>query len=448
MDKIMVIQYNKTMTKTIWEAFMMKKICYALLALCLASALVLTGCADMAENAGGSVTITVMGRKNDLAKSYMTSIFDQYEKATGNRIKPLPIEDAEFEAQAAGSFANGDVPDIFLHFHNSDLDRFDVKNNFLYLNDEDWVDELTDSSREYCLDEDGNLMGLPFWESSISGCYYNKTILDSLGLRPAATQSEFDVLCQAIKSAGYTPICWAADGSAWPVQFALDPIFADDPDLLKKINKNEITFSDIPEIADMARWIGGAAQNGWFGPNYLTQSIDDIGPVMSTGQAVMTFIWDTWFYTDLPEDGKYKIDDFALMPAFLNTTPNGTYEGGNLNMMMVNKNGKHVDDCLDFLDFCADKENYNKAFDGISTADCFKNQTTNIESPMVTDAAESVAANLRASTAASKILGYGDEDVTLALDALFRNETDAEGCVKLMDGYRTSAAASEGKDGF
>ncbi len=413
------------------------------------SAVLFTGCLGITNSGeNGPVTITVMGRSSDLAKSYMTSIFKQYEDATGNHIKPVPIEDTEFEAVSAERFANGEGTDIYLHFHNADLYRFDVEKNFIYLNDQKWVDELTDSTREYCLDSDGNLMGLPYWENSVSGCYYNKTILDSLGLKPATTQTEFDVLCQALANAGYVPICWPADGCSWMVQFALDPVFADDPEMLEKINENEITYADIPEVHDMMDWIGSAADRGWFGSDYLKCDINDISPIMSSGGAVMTFMWDTWFYTDLAKDGKYTVDDFALMPVFLNTVENGTYEGGNLNMMMVNKKSEHIDECLDFLSFCADEKNYNIAFDGISTVNCFKGQTTNIQSPMITNVSESIDANLRASTSASKITGFSGDDVAAALDRFFRKKTDAEGCIKLMDEYRIMEAGKQGNKNF
>lgn len=48
-----------------------------------------------------------------------------------------------------------------------------------------WIDQLTDSAKACCFDNSGNILGLPFWESSVSGCYYNKTLLNELGLRPS-----------------------------------------------------------------------------------------------------------------------------------------------------------------------------------------------------------------------------------------------------------------------
>ncbi len=416
-------------------------------ALMLASVCFLTSCAG-GPGHSDHVTLSIAGKKSDLEKSYMTSIFKQYEEATGNKLNVIEYEDSEFEVKTAEEFEKGKVPDLFMHFHNADLNRFDVPGNFYYLNDEEWVGDLTDSAAAYCTDADGNLLGLPFWESSVSGCYYNKTVLDSLGLKPAATQDEFDVLCQALVATGNTPLCWPAAGCSWMVQFGMDPIFADDPSMLEKINRNEICYADIPEMRDMVQWISDAAEKGWFGTDFMETGWDEISRDMASGRGVMTFIWDTWFYTDLKPEGTYTADDFALMPVFLNTVPDGTYEGGNLNMMMVNKNGAHLDAALEFLEFCATPENYNKAFDGISTVSCFNGQTTNIQSQMVTDAAASIAEKERVSTASTRIIGYSAEDMVDALNDMFHGRLDVDGCVKKMDEYRIAEARRQGVEGF
>ncbi len=416
----------------------------------LVSTVLLTSCGGFPGGAGGTdrVTLTIMGKKSDLEKSYMTDIFERYEDATGNRLKIIAYEDADYERLASERFAQGDVPDVFLHFHNADLNRFDVAGNFYYLNGESWVDDLTDSARAYCQDADGNLLGLPFWENSVSGCYYNRTILDGLGLKPAATQAEFDVLCQALADAGYTPVCWPADGCSWMIQFGLDPVFADDPPLLRRLNRNEIAYADIPEVTRMVQWIADAAEKGWFGEEYLETGWSDIGPALGSGDAVMTFIWDTWFYTDFEQNRKYSVEDFAVMPIFMGTADEGTYEGGNLNMMMANKNSERLDTVLEFLEFCATPQNYNAAFEGIATVSCFKGQTTNIQSQMVTDAGASIATNERVSTAASRIIGYSADEVAEVFDELFRHKTDVSGCVRRLDECRIAGAKSQGADGF
>ncbi|MDE6780560.1 MAG: ABC transporter substrate-binding protein, partial [Ruminococcus sp.] len=395
-----------------------------------------------------SDTLTLFMKKSDSEKINIQKIIDLYESGTGNKIKPIIVENAEFDQKSAEAFSGGDTPDLFFDYNGSGLEELDIQKNFYYMNNEKWVDELTDSIKVNCLDRDGNVIGLPFWENSLSGCYYNKKILDSLGLRPATTQAEFDALCDALKTVGYTPLYWSSNDCNWMFQFGLDPIFADNPDLLDKLNRNEITYSDIPEVWDMITWFEKAAEKGWFNSNYAEVSWDDIAPALKNGESVLLFVWDTWFDTDFRENGKYSRDDFELMPIFMNTDNMGTYEGGNMNMLMVNKNSPRLDMALEFLDFCASPENYNIAFEDVSTVKCFKHQTTNIQSRMVTNAEVSIKAHQRASTTRLKITGYRQNDVGEAVLQLFQGKTDVEGCIDLMDKYRIANARELGTEGF
>ncbi len=394
-------------------------------------------------------TITLMANANDAAKSYMTSIIEQYEEATGNKIDLIAIDPDNFDKVATSKFATGDVPDIFQHFNDSNLNNYDVPNNFLYLNDQSWVSDLTQGASAYSTDGEGNLLGLPFWESSVSGCFYNKTILEELGLEPATTQEEFNALCDALVEEGYIPLCWPTNGCSWMYQFALDPVFADDGgEKLEKINKNEITYADIPEVQAMAEWVQMAADRGWFGDTFLTDGWSDITVVLGTGEAVMTLIWDTWFYTDFDEGYDYTKDDFAIMPVFMGTCDEGTYEGGNLNMLMVNKNGDNVDAALDFLNFCATPDNYNAAFADVATVSVFNGETANIQSVMVTEAIDSINALQRTSTTNPKVIGYSQPETGKAIQELLMGNVDAAGCVSLMDEYRSASAKALGVEGF
>ena len=423
-----------------------------LTALLAAILLLLPACspASSGEQEDGKVTLTIMGKKTDMEKDDMQRIFQLYEQNGGCHLRIIGMDDADanYDAAIREAFSSGEAPDILFHFNDSGLNMLDVKEQFVCLDDEEWVPDLTEGAKAYCQDSDGRLLGLPFWENSVSGCYYNKTILDSLGLRPAATQAEFDALCQALKSIGYTPLCWSFRSCHWNYQFALDPIFADNPELLARLNKNEITYADIPTVWDMVDWLAGAGEKGWFGEGYADREWDDLSHAMASGECVMINIWDTWFDTDLEEGGIYSKEDFALMPVFMNTEPSGTYEGGNLNMMMVNRQGDHVEEALEFLSFCAQSENYNQAFDGISTVSCFKGQTTNIQSDMVTDALGSISLHGRASTANPKIIGYTQQEMGAAVQKLFQGEVDVAGCVALMDEYRTATAKGLGAEGF
>lgn len=387
----------------------------------------------------GKETLTLMGKETDMQKSYIKRIFDLYKEEGKYDLNIISVKDADFETAVKDAFLKKDAPDILFHFNSDSLHTAGLEDQFVFLDDEEWVSDLTDASKAYCQNSEGRILGLPFWESSVSGCYYNKTILSSLGLRPASTQEEFDMLCQTLKDMGYVPLCWALETGQWMYQFGMDPIFADDPALLKSLNTGKINYQDIPSVRDMVSWIAGAAEKGWFGNGYHKRDWQGLSRAMAYGECVMINIWDTWFYTDLEEGGEYTKEDFALMPVFMNTADSGTYEGGNLNMMMVNKESSHVEEALEFLSFCARSENYNKAFEGISTVSCFKGQTTNIQSDMVTNAMGSITQHQRVSTAEPKIKGYVQQDVGNAVKDLLTGKTDVDGCIEQMDIYRLQA---------
>ncbi len=419
----------------------MKKLLCVPLAFAMLGAVSITGCTN-------KDAISIMGKESDLNKPYMKQIFEHYKQSTGENLNIIAVKDAKFEDKALKRMGTKRAPDILLHFHNADLNRFNVTQNFLFLNEEEWVDELTENAKAYCTDAEGRLLGLPFWESSVSGCYYNAKLFEENGLRVPTTQADFNGLCESLKNKNITPILWPADGCSWMAQFGLDPVFADGEEgkeTLEKLNAGEIGYGDIPAVTDMVTWLDNAAKSGWFGKDFLKKGWDDISPALASGEAAMTFIWDTWFYTDFT-DGKYKKEDFALMPAYMGTA--GTFEGGNLNMMMVNKNGSKKEKALAFLKFCAAPENYNVAFKDIPTVSVFEGQNTNIQSKMVTEAAEKgeIERYERVSTASTKIVGYSADDMMQALNALFRGDMSVAECVKRMDENRIEKARASTED--
>lgn len=437
----------KNIKKTEKGGFEMKKTINKVVSITIATSVVLTGGAICVQADSGG-TLTIMGKAIDFSLPYYERLFESYEKETGNKLDLITLEETSFDTVATSKFATGDIPDIFVHHNNAQLSNYDVTNNFYYMNDEEWVNELSEGARATAEDTEGNILGLPFGENSISGMYYNKTLLDELGLEPATTQKEFDELCTAIKEAGYTPLCFPAGGSYWMYQFGMDPIFADNPEKLNKLNKNGITYGDIPEITNMIQWIKEAADKEWFEDTYMTDGWDELSVIMGTGEAVMIPIWDTWFYTDFDEGYDYTKEDFGVMPVFFNTVDEGTYEGGNLLLMMANKNSENLELALDFIEYASKPDVYNAAFDGVSTADIFKNQTTNIEAVMVTNSTDSINKLCRASTAAPKIIGFTQNDVGVAVQEMLMGNVDVEGCIKLMDDARIAGAKALGTEGF
>ncbi len=430
-----------------------KKIWAAVMAAIMLAAAV-TGCGGGSEEGAkgeaskDGVTLTLYGNADDAAKPYMQKIFELYEEETGNKIDVQGLDASNFESVCLTKFQTGDIPDVLMHFGGYSLDAYNPAENFVDFTDAEWVDDIADTSVAQTM-RDGVVYGLPFWESSVSGCFYNKQIFEEQGLEVPATQAEFDAVCQKLLDAGIQPIYMAAADS-WPLlyQFGMDPIFAEG-DLLEKINSNQTTYSDIPEMHSLLEWYKTSADKGYFGEDYATDTWDYSSEVLGTGEAAMIFCWDTWFDTDYDSESyDYTSEDFGLMPIFMGTAEEGTYEGGNNSLLLVNKNGDHVDTAIEFVNFCADPDNYNQAFDGVATTPTFKGMTTNKLSSQYQGAEDSIAKVGNPSIANPEIIGFSQNDGGKCIQELLVGNIDVKECLKLMDEERIKVATSQNVEGF
>ena len=413
---------------------------------------VITGCGESGKtndnSKDGGVTLTLYGNAGDAARPYMQKIFSLYEEKTGNKIDVQGLDANNFENVCLTKFRTGDIPDVLMHFGGYGLDAYNPADNFVDFSDAEWVDDIADTSLAQTM-RDGVVYGLPFWESSVSGCFYNKQIFEEQNIEVPTTQTEFDEVCQKLVDAGIQPIYMAAADS-WPLlyQFAMDPIFKD-AETLEKLNSNQITYSDIPEMTSMLEWYKNCADKGYFGDNFSTDSFDYASEVLGTGEAAMMFCWDTWFDTDYDSESyEYTSEDFGLMPIFMGTCEEGTYEGGNNSLLLVNKNGDKVEEAIEFVNFCADPENYNVAFADVATTPTLKGMTTNRLSSQYIEAEESIKRVGNASIANPEIIGFSQNDGGKCIQELLVGNIDVKKCLQLMDEERIKVATAQGVEGF
>lgn len=412
---------------------------------CIAIALMmLLGSIASAEG----VTLKLYGDAGNLERPYMQRMFQLYEEKTGNKLDLQGIESENFETVCLMKFQTGDLPDLFLHQGGYALDAYNPEKNFYDFSDAAWVSDIQPSVLP-STQRKGKVYGLPYWEASYSGLLYNKTLLKDLGLSVPKTQAEFNTLCDQLLEKGVTPIFLAAKES-WPLlyQYGMDPIF-EDADLLAKLNSNQTTYAEIPQMRSMLEWYQMAAQKGYFGETFATDTWDYIMDVLGEGEAAMVFCWDTWLFSDYDnESHKYKVEDFGLMPAFMNTTDNGTFEGPNVNLTIVNKNSANLDAALGFVEFMATPENYNYGFEGFQTAPVFKGQTTNVATPQYTEAADWIKEVGHASIANPNIVGFSLVDGGKCIQELMIGNIDVDQCLKQMDEERIKSAIAQQAPGF
>lgn len=394
------------------------------------------------------VTLTLYGDAGNVQRPFMQKIIEMYEEETGNTIDVQGIESENFESVCLMKFQTGDVPDLFLHQGGYVLDAYNPEENFVDFSNSAWVSDVVDSVLPTTMRND-IVYGLPFWEASYSGLIYNSKIFEELGIDLPKTQEEFNAVCEELMAAGVQPIYFPVK-DVWPMlyQYGMDPIFEDE-NLLEQLNSNQTTYAEIPEMSSMLEWYKMAAEQGYFGDDFATDTWDYCMEVLGEGEAAMMYLWDTWLYSDYDSEAyTYVADDFGLMPAFLNTTVDGTFEGPNCNLMLANKNSENVDAAIEFIEFMANPSNYNVAFDGFETAPVFKGQTTIKTTPQYTAASDWINQVGRASIANPEIIGFSLVDGGKYIQELLIGNIDVQECLEGMDTERVATAKSQKAPGF
>lgn len=407
-----------------------------------------TAAATSSPASEGGVTLTLYGDAGNVQRPYYQNMIKLYEDKTGNTIDVQGIDSDNFESVCQMKFQTGDIPDIFLHQGGTALDAYNPTENFYDFSDASWVSDVEPTVLPSCK-RDGKVYGLPYWEASYSGILYNTKIFSKLGLSVPTTQKEFDAACDQLLANGIQPI-YLPVKDVWPIlyQFGMDPIF-EDADLLSQLNSNKTTYAQIPAMKNMIQWFSDAAEKGYFGKSYSTDTWDDVMEIMGNGDAAMFYCWDTWLYSDYDSDSyDYKADDFGLMPAFMGSNEDGSIEGPNANLTMVNKNSKNVDVAVEFVNFMADPANYNAAMDGFETAPVFKQETNITITPQYKGAEETIAKVGHASIANPQIVGFSSIDGATCIQDMLAGNVSVDECLQEMDDARIKSAQSQKAAGF
>lgn len=223
-------------------------------------------------------------------------------------------------------------------------------------------------------------------------------------------------------------------------QFPLDCL-VEDAQVLQELNGGRIGYRDLPQMEVIVEWYRTMAENGYLGSDYMQNDWNGMNSAMDSGEYAMMLCWDTWLYTDFEGDASR----FGLMPAFVGLPEKGTFEGPNLALLLVNRNGAQVDAALDLVTFMADPYNYNAAFEGIYTAPVFKGQQASISTPQYAENAGWIEEVYHDSVAWLRIRGFSQSDASCILDYMQAGgDYTVQQCLTDMDRLRRERADTMG----
>ncbi|MEN2742291.1 extracellular solute-binding protein [Microbacterium sp. X-17] len=230
-----------------------------------------------------------------------------------------------------------------------------------------WKKEIPDTiARQLEFTPDGKQMGTgslyatPAARSSLIGLYYNKEILDKLGLAVPKTLADFEKDAATVKAAGITPIAYGSQdkGSATSILFATQDLYATSKnigDFVYSSGKVPITDTGIVDAAkDVKKW----ADAGWFTANYPGVQYADAQAEFLGGKAAFRFEYTGSLGFS---DAQKQTMGYVQLPQVQGGKVVGT--GSTAANLSISAKSKHPDAAAAFLDFMASKTAAQQAVD-------------------------------------------------------------------------------------
>ena len=320
------------------------------------------------SNSNEAVTLTFGSHQSGLPTSgVVQQLAKEFETETGIKIDFQISPDAQWRDLLKVKLDSGEAPDIFC----ADTDPLSIVTNInaekycMDVTKEDWISRMDPNVIPSVSIKD-KVYGITFPGKKMYFYIYNKDIFEKLGLKVPTNYSEFKNVCQKIKDSGVTPI-FEGTQNGWhqvlPL-FETGGLYQDKhEELYDKLNKNETDLDSIPELSTIISQLKECANLGFYGDNYLSNSVENAKEAMANGKVAMFIAESAWrdeVKADFPNFDTSKLGIFVMpwgdnQTIGVNPSSNGYF---------INKNSKHIDAALKFFEFLAKPENLQKRLDG------------------------------------------------------------------------------------
>lgn len=248
--------------------------------------------------------------------------------------------------------AAGNLPDVWTT-HGWSVLRYGP---FLEpLTDRSWATNVNKGLDESMRDSSGTLYALPI-DYTVTGILTNFDVLEEAGVDADSikTWDDFDAALAKVKEAGKTPLVSSGKDSG-PAGDLANVIAANafTDDQLKAFQDG--TFDTDAYQKEVLDKIGGWAEKGYFNPDYVSASIDDMSKQLATGEAAFAGGQPSLLATSLT----YNADANVGFIPFPSNGTSGQYLVGGEGMAAfgVWKDSPRKEAALSFVDFLAEPEN-------------------------------------------------------------------------------------------
>jgi len=217
----------------------------------------------------------------------------QFEKETGIKVSFSNYAPHVYFRALETILNSGETTDIFIMQSTKWYlgGEIDPRRYCIDLTGEEWAKRLKPDWLP-TVSHDGRMYGLVLWDDRTGWVYtYNDKIFKRLGLSVPKTTKEFLAVCERIKQAGITPV-YEPGASRWHSSltfFELGATFEErDPGLYQRLNSDTETFASYRPFYQALDQILKAMHLGYFGANFMANTIEGAKTALISGTAAMT----------------------------------------------------------------------------------------------------------------------------------------------------------------
>jgi raffinose/stachyose/melibiose transport system substrate-binding protein len=217
----------------------------------------------------------------------------RFEKETGIKVQFSIYAPHTYFRALKTSLEAGEASDVFMmqstrYYLGNEIDPLKY---CIDVSGEEWTHRLKPEWLP-TVSSGGKVYGLVVWDDLTGWVYtYNDKIFKRLGIEPPRTTKAFMAACEKIKAAGILPI-YEPGASRWHSSltfFEMGSTFNErDPGLYDRLNTNQQTFAGYGPFLAALDQINAAMRSGYFGQDFMANTIEGSKNALISGQAAMT----------------------------------------------------------------------------------------------------------------------------------------------------------------
>lgn len=394
-----------------------------------------------------AVTITLAASQNWI-KDIDREIAAQFEAETGIKVDFQLSPDDQYQTIIKSKLNTGEGTDIFMSYSGAKLRDFNPETNMVELSSEPWVSSLKPWAVEGC-SYNGKLYALN--SSSIdgtNGVLYQPAMFEKYGIKVPTNYAEFKAACDTLAKNGITPINEFVK-DLWHAHYWMEGVATKaaqrDADVLKKLDKNEIGFADVPEFVTALAQIKELADLGYLGENHMSNTYDKSYTSIASGESAMIII-----HSSFPNELAQNIEgtdpnQFRMFPNPLADNTGITLTAGGT-VRCISAKSKNIDAAKKYLEYLATPAIAQKIYDV---------RTDYMEASIEGVKGTPTKANEDISQVSNRILGpeasvyfYDGSKISELMQEMFVGTLTPEEVLGEFDTHRRALAKDAGLEGF